>query len=201
MQLIDITPNDKRWYDLEDLPNEIWKPVTECPTCYVCSNYSRIKTLPRNGVSSGGRIIKQSLKKDGYYQVNMQNYGKHLYRRVNRVIAQAFIPNPKNKPIVDHIDNNRLNNKANNLQWITNAENIQKYIHEVYDGRYIGRGKIQPKKVIASKDGKEIVFDSIFQCSMSLFGVKSKRGGISKACRSGKKYLDWYFKYMKEGDE
>lgn len=200
MCLINITPNDLRFYELEDLPNEVWKPVVECPTCYVCSNYSRVKTLPRNGVKHSGRIIKQMLKKDGYYQVDMAVYGKHLYRRVNRVIAEAFIPNPENKPIVDHKDNNPLNNRVDNLQWFTNAENIQKYVREVYDGRFIGRGKISPRKVIATKDDKKLIFDSIFQCSLGIFGVKNKRGGISKACRTGKKYFGWNFRYMKEGD-
>lgn len=200
MCMIDITPDDDRFYELSDLPNEVWKPVVECPDCYLCSNYSRIKTIPRNGVKHGGRIIKQQLKKDGYYQVDMLKFGKHLYRRVNRVIAQAFVPNPENKPICDHIDNNPLNNKSSNLQWITNAENIQKYVREVYDGRYIGRGKIKPKKVIAKKDNTILIFDSVFQCAMSLFGIKYKRSGISNACRTGKTYLGWNFYYDNGGD-
>lgn len=198
MCLIDITPNDSRFYELEDLPNEIWKPVVECPDCYICSNYSRIKTLPRNGVRRGGRILKPSLKDDGYYSVLLQNHGKRFYRRVNRIIAQAFIPNPENKPIADHKDNNPLNNKVDNLQWLTEKENSIKYIRENYDGRYKGRGKILPKKVIATKDDKIIIFDSVFQCSLNIFGIKSKRGGISKACRTGKKYLGWYFEYTNE---
>lgn len=200
MHLIDITPQDSRFYELDDLPNEIWKPVVECPTCYVCSNYSRIKTLPRNGVKRGGRILKPSLKDDGYYSVLLQDHGKRFYRRVNRIIAQAFIPNPENKPIADHKDNNPLNNRVDNLQWLTEQENTIKYIKENYDGRYKGRGKILPKKVIATKDNKKIVFDSVFQCSLSIFGIKSKRGGISKACNTGKKYLGWNFEYVKEGD-
>ena len=200
MHLIDITPQDSRFYESEDLPNEIWKPVVECPTCYICSNYSRIKTLPRNGVKRGGRILKPSLKDDGYYSVVLQDHGKRFYRRVNRIIAQAFIPNSENKPIADHKDNNPLNNRVDNLQWLTEQENTIKYIKENYDGRYKGRGKILPKKVIAIKDNKKIVFDSVFQCSLSIFGTKSKRGGISKACNTGKKYLGWNFEYVKEGD-
>lgn len=198
MQLIDITPNDSLWYNLEDLPNEIWKPVIECPDCYLCSNYGRIKTLIRNGVSRKGRILKPSLKEDGYYVVVLQVYGKHLYRRVNRIIAETFIPNPDNKPIADHKDNNKLNNKSNNLQWLTEKENSIKYIRENYDGRYKGRGKIKPRKVKAIKDNETIIFNSIFQCSLNIFGVKSKRGGISKSCKTHKKYLGWNFEYINE---
>ena len=198
MQLIDITPNDSLWYNLEDLPNEIWKPVAECPECYVCSNYSRIKTLPRNGVKHGGRILKPSLKSDGYYNVILQVYGKHLCRRVNRIIAQAFIPNPDNKPIADHKDNNKLNNKSNNLQWLNEKENAIKYIKENYDGRFKGRGKIKPRKVIATKGNRTLLFNSLFECSLNIFGVKSKRGGISESCKTHKKYLGWNFEYINE---
>lgn len=198
MQLIDITPNDDLWYDIEDLPNEVWKPVNECPDCYLCSNYGRIKTLVRNGVSRNGRILKPSLKDDGYYGVVLNVYGKHLYRRVNRIIGESFVPNPHDLPICDHIDNNKLNNKYNNLQWLSVMENTRKYIRENYDGRYKGRGKINPKKVIAINNNERIVFDSMFQCSLGIFGVKSKRGGISESCRTHKKYLGWNFEYFTE---
>lgn len=204
MRLIDITPNNERWYDLEDLPNEEWKPVIECPDCYVCSNYSRIKTLPRNGVKKGGRILKPSIKRDNYYQVVLQVYGKNLYRRVNRIVAMTFIPNPKNLPIADHIDNNKLNNRVDNLQWLSEEENIQKYIRENYNGKYKGRGKIKPRKVKAFNNKHTFIFDSIHNCSLKIFGTKTKRGGISKACNTHKMYLGWYFEYiidMKEGDE
>ena len=201
MRLIDIGVNTDRWFNLDDLPNETWKPVVDAPDCYVCSNYGRIKSLPRNGTSKDGRILKQLLKKDGYYQVDLKAHGKHYYRRVNRVIAEAFIHNPENKPIADHIDNNSLNNRVDNLQWLTNKENTEKYYKYEYDGRFKGRGKIKAKKVIAKKDDNVLLFDSIFSCSLGIFGVKTKRGGISESCKTHKKYLGWSFEYVEDGGD
>lgn len=203
---LNITPNDARWYELEDLENEIWKPVDECPTCYVCSNYGRIKTIPRNGTSKNGKILKPLMKKDGYYQVVLKVYGKSLYRRVNRIIASAFIRNTSNNPVVDHIDNNKTNNCANNLQWVTYQGNIQKYINEVYDGKYKGRGKIQNKRIKVYNFNPNCgwepfkIYNSMFECSLDLFNTKNLRCGISKACKTGKTFHNYKFEYMEEGD-
>lgn len=196
MYLIDITPNDDRWYSLDDLLNEEWRGVIECPTCYMCSNYGRIKTLGRNGTKTNGQILKPIIKRDGYYQVVLQVYGKHLYRRVNRIIAEAFVDNINNNEIVDHIDNNKLNNRYDNLQWLNYKQNSQKYFNENYDNKYKGRGKIKPKKIQAKNEDKTLIFDSMFICAVSLFGNKNKRNRISKSCKLNKPYKGWYFKIL-----
>jgi len=74
-----------------------------------------------------GNPLKQRIHKTGYYVVGLYNTDdRKVYRRVSRLVAEAFVPNPDNKPQVDHIDNNRLNNHASNLQWLTASENVQK---------------------------------------------------------------------------
>lgn len=68
--------------------------------------------------------IKPEVTKKGYLRVDL--YDKHLFRKhhkVHRLVAQAFIPNPDNKPQVNHIDGNKQNNSITNLEWVTDAEN------------------------------------------------------------------------------
>ena len=57
----------------------------------------------------------------GYLQVNLS--GIRIPRYVHRLVAEAFLPNPENKPCVDHINGNRLDNRVENLRWVTNKEN------------------------------------------------------------------------------
>ena len=70
-------------------------------------------------VRFNGKLLKQYYC-NGYMQVKVS--GKQIY--VHRLVAQAFIPNPDNKPQVNHKDGNKANNNVNNLEWVTNKENI-----------------------------------------------------------------------------
>ena len=80
---------------------------------YWISNYARFR---RNN-----KILKQSPDKDGYLTCNIG----HKRMRTSRLVAQAFVPNPFNKPIVDHIDGCKQNNLPSNLRWVTRSENTQ----------------------------------------------------------------------------
>ena len=71
--------------------------------------------------------IKPRLGKRGYCRIyarnSQDNKRRDLY--IHRLVAKAFVPNPENKPIVDHIDSNPTNNKASNLRWVSQEENLQ----------------------------------------------------------------------------
>ena len=69
-------------------------------------------------------IKKAYLGKRGYYVVDLVKNQKRKNVKVHRLVADAFIPNPYNKPQVNHIDCNKLNNNASNLEWVTNKENV-----------------------------------------------------------------------------
>ena len=92
--------------------------------------WREIEGYPNYAVSNLGRVRgprKDSLKLvdggQGYVKVTLSKNGKHVDKRVNRLVATAFLPNPENHPIVMHLDNNRANNHVDNLQWGTHLEN------------------------------------------------------------------------------
>ena len=72
-----------------------------------------------------GRFLKPSINKWGYKHVLLYKNRKRKSVKVHRLVAVAFIPNPENKPQVDHIDQCRTNNHLSNLRWATNSENQQ----------------------------------------------------------------------------
>ncbi len=84
---------------------------------YSISNHGNVKN------NKSGRILKAMSNKKGYYLIDLSKNGKSNKILVHRLVANAFIPNPENKPQVDHIDNNKTNNNVNNLRWCTNDEN------------------------------------------------------------------------------
>ena len=73
------------------------------------------------------RFIKGHKKKSGYMVCSLQKNKKGRNFLTHRLVAEAYIPNPMNKPQVDHIDGNKQNNHVSNLQWATNIENCNGY--------------------------------------------------------------------------
>lgn len=110
---------------------EIWKDVVGYEGKYQISSYGRVRTIDmilhkRDGKSEfrKGRIIKQRLSIHGYPQYLFSNgTGSRKMMRVHRVVAMAFIPNPENKPCIDHINTIKTDNRVENLKWATHSEN------------------------------------------------------------------------------
>lgn len=99
---------------------EIWKNVTEeeFANLYQVSNLGRVKSVRTN------LILKVKYAGSGKYeQVTLCNSKKHYYAYVHRLVAETFVPNPDNLPEVCHIDENKYNNRADNLIWGTHQDN------------------------------------------------------------------------------
>lgn len=109
---------------------EIWKDVVGFEDYYQVSNLGNVRSKDRevntwHGVIlKKGRILKQSIGKNGYYSVCLQVQNKKKSYSVHRMVAQAFIQNKDNLPYINHKDENPLNNIASNLEWCTAMYNI-----------------------------------------------------------------------------
>lgn len=101
---------------------EIWKDIKDYEGLYQVSSFGRVKSFYTN------RILKGSEDSWGYLQVKLYKNGIKSNKKMHRLVAQSFIPNPENKPEVNHIDENKTNNKLSNLEWST-AKKIQTTEH------------------------------------------------------------------------
>lgn len=105
---------------------EEWRPVVGYEGLYEVSDWGNVRSLdvylPSKGGSVAlrrGRLLKQHFDKDGYCRVGVHKNGKGSTVAVHRLVAEAFVPNLDNLPIIDHIDGHRDNNMADNLRWFT----------------------------------------------------------------------------------
>lgn len=105
---------------------EEWRSIPEFEG-YQVSSLGRVKSTDRfcgdrPGVTKG-KILKPFRNKRGYLEVNLYKNSKSTAKIIHRLAAKAFISNDFNKPQVNHIDGNKLNNKISNLEWMSNSEN------------------------------------------------------------------------------
>lgn len=130
---------------------EMWKDILGFEGLYQVSNLGNIRRLKRiletkrKDSTCYPVILKCKTSSDGYRDVMLsRSDAKSCYLRVHRLVATAFIPNPENKPLVNHKDVNKLNNNASNLEWCTSRENI---IHAFKNNRMMKHGKQMQLKV------------------------------------------------------
>lgn len=105
---------------LNDLDGEQWRPIKGYDN-YLVSNYGRVKSIYKSGKAR----IKKPLLRCDYLYVNLYNVDRGKHFTIHRLVAQAFIPNPEDKPEVNHQDGHKMNCYVGNLEWTTAKENIQ----------------------------------------------------------------------------
>lgn len=109
---------------------EIFKDIVGYEGRYKVSNFGNIYSTPKDGKPN--KMLKQEIMQSKYKRVTLSIDGKVKRFSVHRLVAEAFIDNNENKPCVNHIDNNGLNNNVDNLEWCTHSENM---IHAQKQGR------------------------------------------------------------------
>lgn len=102
------------------------------------------------------RFLKPSLnKKNGYYQVKFSVGGLTQMHYVHRLVCEAFNPNPHNLPVINHIDEDKTNNAAGNLEWCTHSHNVKHSAHRCSKPVYIYvKDGDKWKKVLKAKSSK-----------------------------------------------
>lgn len=99
---------------------EEWRPIVGWEKTYDVSNLGNVRSI---GNYTWRITRKQLLDQYGYPCINLCSKGKKKRMYIHRLVALTFIPNPEGKKQVNHKDGNKLNNGADNLEWVTNAEN------------------------------------------------------------------------------
>lgn len=105
---------------------ERWIEIAGNQETYEVSTSGNVRTKDRIGVRGyhvKGHVLSQRDNSNGYLRCGMNIDGKPKSYLVHRLVASAFIPNPENKPFVNHIDGNKHNNNVENLEWCTKSEN------------------------------------------------------------------------------
>ena len=130
---------------------EIWRDIKGYEGLYQVSNFGNIR-------NAKGRRLKQTYR-GNYLKIGLSKNGHTRQISVHRIVAETFVDNPNNYPIVNHIDEDKVNNKADNLEWCTRSYNT------LYNGAAKKAAIGRRKPVIATNvlTGEKTLFHSIAQ--------------------------------------
>ena len=168
---------------------EIWKEIKGYEGYFEVSSLGRFRSkdriikYKRDGFRNyPGKYLKTETIVEGYQRIVLMKDGIKKRYMCHRLVAETFIPNPENKPYINHIDGNPSNNVISNLEWCTQSEN------ELHSFRILGntmRGKTCSKKILCIESG--ITYKSMSQCIADI-GNSACIEGLKKAIKAKRKY-------------
>lgn len=174
---------------------ENWKFIN---ANYEVSDKGNIKSVNYRGTGKSA-IRKQSISKNGYMRVILSDNGKNKTYFVHRLVAAAFIPNPDNKPCIDHIDGDKSNNRADNLRWVTTKENCNNPITKSRLNKKIGEymvGRLGGLHQRAKQIAMYSICGDLIKTFLSVKDAQRETGlndsNIVKCCKGIKKTCGGY---------
>lgn len=99
---------------------EIWKDIEGYEGCYQVSNLGRVKSLK----FGKEKILTPTINSRGYYHTCLRKDGRSVTVYIHRIVAKAFLPNPDNLPLINHKDEDKTNNRVDNLEWCSVYYNL-----------------------------------------------------------------------------
>lgn len=173
------------------MKKEIWRDVVGYENLYQTSNLGRARSLDRWVKSKSGsvrlckgKILKPGTTKDGYLKVCLCKNGKKKNFRVHRLVAEAFIPNPYNLPEVNHKDENKLNNNAENLEWCDRLYNVRYGTGIERVAEKNTNGKLSKSVLQFTLDGEFVrEWESIAECGRNGYN----QGNVAACCQDKRK--------------
>lgn len=175
---------------------EIWLPIKEYEDHYEVSNMGRIRSIDRilqfDYATGGTRFHKGKIKKSTRHYKNKYHSVMLKFRSiekrvlVHRLVAEHFLPNPNNKPEVNHKKGNKDDNRASQLEWATALENTTHSIK-------IGLTPNRRKPVSVKKNNVYIEFDSLTKAARH---IKTTVGWVGRCALSGRLVKGYFIKYI-----
>lgn len=175
---------------------EIWRDIKGYEGLYQVSSFGRVRSLDRlDGANRRltGKILKCGTDKDGYLQVTLCKDSTKSTKKIHRLVAQAFVSNSENKPEINHIDEDKANNRVNNLEWSTRKENNNHGTHNERSSR------TQSIPIISTnlKTGECREFYGTNECGRQL---NLNPGHINEVLKGKRRQTGGYtFKYLNKG--
>lgn len=192
----------------DDYLMENWKDIEGYEGLYQVSDCGNVKSLERDVYSQCGTITRRTkekilvpiLDRDGYMRVNLHKNGKMKVMSIHRLVAMAFLPNPENKPQVNHIDEVKTNNAVDNLEWCNHEYNINygtRTERSIQNRRSYKLGNAPRAKPVFC-----VELNKKFDCAKSVekeLGVDGS--AITKACKGKIKTTGgFHWRYADEND-
>ena len=139
---------------------EEWRDIQGFEGYYQVSNMGRVKSVERTVWDSRGcyRTVSEKIRKgrkniDGYLFLTLHKDGKKKHCRVNRLVAQAFLPNPDNLPEVNHKNEDKTDNRVENLEWCSHSYNINYGARNKKAGKKIAEKRSKPVFSVDKESG------------------------------------------------